>query len=97
MRPQLPPGWGRFPCAPRGVVVAPPHKFEMELNNSRLHRLIERGARMPSKNECVELEMKMMKAWQLARAVENTTRERFEAFAAELEQKLREIERVSHG
>jgi hypothetical protein len=52
---------------------------------------------MPSKNECLELEMKMMKAWQLARAVENTTRERFEAFAAELEQKLREMERVSHG
>jgi hypothetical protein len=47
---------------------------------------------MPSKNECVELEMKITKARQLARAAaDDITRERLEAFAVELEQKLREI------
>jgi hypothetical protein len=50
------------------------------------------SAQMPSKNERVELEMKIMKARQLARAADDTTRERLEALAAELEQKLREID-----
>jgi hypothetical protein len=48
---------------------------------------------MPSKNERVELEMKIMKARQLARAADDLTRKRLEAFIAELEQKLREIDR----
>jgi len=47
---------------------------------------------MPSKNERVELEMKIMKARQLARAAGDATRARLEARAAELEQKLREID-----
>lgn len=47
---------------------------------------------MPHKNERVELEMKIMKARQLARTADATTRERLEALAAELEQKLREID-----
>jgi hypothetical protein len=40
-----------------------------------------------TKNERVELEMKIMKARQLARGADDTTRERLEALAAELEQK----------
>jgi hypothetical protein len=47
---------------------------------------------MAHKNERVELEMKIMKARQLARAADDTTRERLEALAAELEQKLKEID-----
>jgi hypothetical protein len=47
---------------------------------------------MPSKNERVELEMKIMKARQLARDADDKTRERFEALAAELEKKVREID-----
>jgi hypothetical protein len=47
---------------------------------------------MPSKNERVELEMKIMKARQLARAADDITRERLEALARALEQKLREID-----
>jgi hypothetical protein len=47
---------------------------------------------MPSKNERVELEMKIMKARQLARAADDLTRERLNALVAELEQKLREID-----
>jgi hypothetical protein len=47
---------------------------------------------MPSKNERVELEMKILKARQLARTADDLTRERLEALAAELEQKLREID-----
>ena len=50
------------------------------------------SAQMPSKNERVELEMKMTKARQLASAADDTTRERLEALAAELAQKLREID-----
>ncbi len=48
---------------------------------------------MPSKNERVELEMKILKARQLARLADDTTRKRLEALAAELERKLREIEK----
>ena len=48
---------------------------------------------MPHKNERVELEMKILKARQLARGVtDEATQERLEALAAELEQKLREID-----
>lgn len=47
---------------------------------------------MPSKKERVELEMKIMKARQLARAADDLTRERLNALVAELEQKLREID-----
>jgi hypothetical protein len=47
---------------------------------------------MPSKNERVEIEMKIMKARLLARAADETTRERLEALATELEQKLREVD-----
>jgi hypothetical protein len=47
---------------------------------------------MAHKNERVELEMKIMKARQLARAADDITRERLEALAAELEQKLKEID-----
>jgi hypothetical protein len=47
---------------------------------------------MPSKNERAELETKILKARQLARQADHTTRERLEALAAELEQKLREID-----
>jgi hypothetical protein len=48
---------------------------------------------MPSKNARVELEMKIRKARQLARQADYTTRERLETLAAELEQKLREMEK----
>jgi hypothetical protein len=48
---------------------------------------------MPSKNERVELEMKILKARQLARAADDVTRERLETLAAELEQKLRDIDK----
>jgi hypothetical protein len=47
---------------------------------------------MPSKNERVELEMKIMKARQLARGADDTTLERLNALVVELEQKLREID-----
>ena len=47
---------------------------------------------MPSKNERVELEMKLMKARQLARDTDDLTRDRLEALARELERKLREID-----
>jgi hypothetical protein len=47
---------------------------------------------MPSKNERVELEMKIMKARQLARLADDLTRERLQALVNELEQKLREID-----
>jgi hypothetical protein len=47
---------------------------------------------MAHKNERVELEMKIMKVRQLARAADDITRERLEALAAELEQKLKEID-----
>jgi hypothetical protein len=48
---------------------------------------------MPSKNERVELEMKIMKARQLARAADDLTRKRLEALIAELEQTLRDIDK----
>jgi hypothetical protein len=51
-----------------------------------------RSVAMPSKNERVELEMRILKARQLARTADDLTRERLEALAAELEQKLREID-----
>jgi hypothetical protein len=47
---------------------------------------------MPSKNERVEIEMKIMKARHLARGADDTTRERLDALVVELEQKLREID-----
>jgi hypothetical protein len=47
---------------------------------------------MPHKNERVELEMKILKARQLAKMADELTRERLEALAKELEQKLREID-----
>ena len=47
---------------------------------------------MPHKNERVELEMKILKARQLARRTDDTMRERLEGLAAELEQKLRQID-----
>jgi len=47
---------------------------------------------MPSRNERVELEMKILKARQLARQADDVTRERLEALAFELEKKLREID-----
>jgi hypothetical protein len=47
---------------------------------------------MPSKNERVELEMRILKARHLARKADDTTRERLEALVAELEKKLREID-----
>jgi hypothetical protein len=46
----------------------------------------------PSKNERVELEMKIMKVRQMARAADDLTRQRLNAWVAELEQKLREID-----
>jgi hypothetical protein len=47
---------------------------------------------MPSKNERVETEMKIMKARQLGRSADDITRERLEALAAELERKLKEMD-----
>ena len=47
---------------------------------------------MRSKNERVELEMKILKIRQLARQADDLTRERLEGLVAELEQKLREID-----
>jgi hypothetical protein len=47
---------------------------------------------MPSKDERVELEMKIVKTRQLARSADDTTRERLEPLAAELEQHLKEID-----
>jgi len=48
---------------------------------------------MPSKNERVELEMKIMKYRAMARdATDPVTTERIETLVAELEQKLREID-----
>jgi hypothetical protein len=68
----------------------------MELNlfaaPSSYLECLDGSARMPSKNERVEFEMKIVKARQLARAADDTTRKRLEALAAELEQKLKEID-----
>jgi hypothetical protein len=52
----------------------------------------EGSAQMPSKNQRVELEMKIMKVRQLARAADDLTQRRLETLIAELEQKLREID-----
>ena len=51
-----------------------------------------RSVAVPHKNERVELAMKILKARQLARRADDTTRERLEGLAVELEQKLREID-----
>lgn len=51
-----------------------------------------RSVAVPHKNKRVELEMKILKARQLARQADDTTRERLEGLAAELEQKLREMD-----
>lgn len=53
---------------------------------------LSRSVAVPHKYERVELEMKILKARQLARQADDTTRERLEALAAELEQKLREMD-----
>jgi hypothetical protein len=45
---------------------------------------------MPSMNERVELETQITKARRLAREMDELTRQRLEALAAELEKKLRE-------
>jgi hypothetical protein len=51
------------------------------------------SAKMPHKNERVELEMKIMKARRLAReAPDDLTRKRLEELIAELEQKRHEID-----
>jgi hypothetical protein len=48
---------------------------------------------VPSKNERVELEMKIMKYRQMARRVtDDESRQRINGLVAELEQKLREID-----
>jgi hypothetical protein len=47
---------------------------------------------MLSKNERVELEMKIMRYRELARQADPTTMQRINALVAELEQKLREID-----
>ena len=52
---------------------------------------------MVQKNERVELEMKIMKARQFAKGADDTTRERLEALATELEQKTPRDRRVRHG
>ena len=50
-------------------------------------------ADMPSKNDRVELEMKIIKYRALARqAPDDTTSQRIKVLVAELEQKLREID-----
>jgi hypothetical protein len=65
----------------------------MELNISATPlSYLDGSAQMPSKNERVEFEMKIMKARQLARSADDITRERLEALAAELEQKLKEMD-----
>jgi hypothetical protein len=47
---------------------------------------------MPSKNERVELEMKILKARRLSSGADDLTRERLEALVVELQRKLREID-----
>jgi hypothetical protein len=47
---------------------------------------------MPLKNERIALEMKILKARQLAREADDLTRKRLEALVRELEQKLREFD-----
>jgi hypothetical protein len=49
-------------------------------------------AKMPHKNERVELEMKILKARRLARQADDLTRKRLNELVAELEKKLREID-----
>jgi hypothetical protein len=59
----------------------------------RFSVILRRSARMPSKNERVELEMKIMRYRQLARqASDQETRLRINGLIAELVQKLREID-----
>jgi uncharacterized protein (DUF2267 family) len=54
---------------------------------------LDGSARMVSKNERVELEMKIMKYRALARAApDKLSAERIETLVSELEQKLREID-----
>jgi hypothetical protein len=64
------------------------------LNNSAAPSSYSDGsARMPSKNQRVELEMKIMKYRALARqAPDAETTQRINELVAELEQKLREID-----
>jgi hypothetical protein len=68
----------------------------MELNIFAVPSSYKDGgnAAMPSKNERVELEMKIMKYRQMARrvATDEETRQRIDGLVAELEQKLREID-----
>jgi hypothetical protein len=53
---------------------------------------LHRSVALPHNNERVELEVKILKARQLARQADDTTRERLEGLAAELEQKLRDMD-----
>jgi hypothetical protein len=67
----------------------------MELNIFAVPSSYKDGgnAAMPSKNERVELEMKIMKYRQMARRVtDDESRQRINGLVAELEQKLREID-----
>jgi hypothetical protein len=66
----------------------------MELNISATPpSYLDGSARMPSKNERVELEMKIMKYRNLARqAPDAETAQRIKGLVAELEQRLREID-----
>jgi hypothetical protein len=69
----------------------------MELNNSAAFASYKKdagNAAVPSKNERVVLEMKIMKYRQAARlaASDEETRRRIMSLVAELEQKLREID-----
>jgi hypothetical protein len=69
----------------------------MELNNSAAFASYKKdagNAAVPSKNERVELEMKIMKYRQAARLTtsDDETRKRITELVAELEKKLREID-----
>jgi hypothetical protein len=59
---------------------------------SALRRSIVAESVMPSKNERVELEMKIIETRLQARKSNDATRKRLDALAAVLEQKLREMD-----
>jgi hypothetical protein len=59
---------------------------------SVVFRMTTTRAKMPHKNERVELEMKILKARRLARQADDLTRKRLYELVAELEKKLREID-----
>jgi hypothetical protein len=68
-----------------GYRTATFYRFRYCTKMLNLHRSIA----VPDKDERVELELKILKARQLARQADDTTRERLEGLAAELEQGLR--------